>query len=67
MLISRNCIFDLINNYQISDAVNVSTKTLNRWLKNDSQEVEKLGFKDGDKLLNPAVVKFICEKYVIEL
>ena len=64
---SKYCIFDLINNYQISDAVSVSTKTLNRWLKNDSQEVEKLGFKDGDKLLNPAVVKFICEKYVIEL
>lgn len=67
MLILRNCIFDLIYNYQISDAVSVSTKTLNRWLKNDSQEVEKLGFTKGYKLLNPSVVKFICEKYVIEL
>ena len=50
-----------------SQLANVSLKTLNRWLKNDTDELQKRGFKDGDKLLNPAIVKFICEKYVIDL
>lgn len=61
------CKYQSFYKYQIADAANVSTKTLNRWLKNDSQELEKLGFKKGDKLLNPAIVRFLCEKYVIEL
>jgi len=61
------CKYQSFYKYQLANAANVSLKTLNRWLKNDTEEIQKLGFKDGDKLLNPAIVKFICEKYVIDL
>ncbi len=61
------CKYQSYFKYQLADAANVNIKTFNRWLMNDTQELQKLGFKNGDKLLNPAIVKFLCEKYVIEI
>ena len=61
------CKYQSFYKYQLANATNVSLKTLNRWLKNDTEELQKRGLKKTDKLLNPAIVKFICEKYVIEI
>lgn len=61
------CKYQSFYKYQLANAANVSLKTLNRWLKNDTEELQKRGLKKTDKLLNPSIVKFICEKYVIEM
>lgn len=53
--------------YQLANAADVSTRTFNRWLKKDEDMLKSLGFDSSNKLLNPAIVKFLCEKYVIDL
>lgn len=53
--------------YELANAVGVSERTLRVWLKNDKKKLQQLGVTDKNRLLTPAAVKFICEKYVIEL
>ncbi len=48
--------------YELAQMAGVSNDTFRRWLK----VLHSLGCKKNDQLLNPAAVRYICEKYVIE-
>ena len=41
--------------------------TFRRWLKSDREQLKEMGVLPRSKLLNPAAVKYLCEKYVIEI
>ena len=53
--------------YEIADRAGVTTKTLRRWLKPYQKELEAMGVKPKDQILNPSAVKFICEKFCIDV
>lgn len=53
--------------YELAQAAGVSVGTFRRWIRTDRKELERLGFKKKCQLLNPACVKYLCEKYVIEI
>ncbi len=53
--------------YELAQAAGVSVGTFRRWIRTDRKELERLGFKKNCQLLNPACVKYLCEKYVIEI
>ena len=53
--------------YELAQMAGVSNDTFRRWLKNDEDVLLSLGCKKNDQLLNPAAVRYICEKYVIEV
>ena len=53
--------------YELARKAGVSSKTFARWLKNDTEKLRALGALPRSKLLPPPAVKFICEKYVIDL
>lgn len=45
----------------------VSVTTLNRWLKNDREELSRLGVGVHTRLLPPIAVDYICRKYGITI
>jgi hypothetical protein len=51
--------------YELAAAAGVSRNTFRRWLKNDRAALADLGVSAGTKLLPPAAVKYLCEKYDI--
>ncbi|MCR4559211.1 MAG: hypothetical protein K5685_03970 [Bacteroidales bacterium] len=51
---------------ELAQKAGVCIATFNKWLNRDSPVLKKLGYLPRG-LLNPAVVKFICEKYCIEI
>lgn len=53
--------------YELAAAAGVSMKTFSRWLKSDSEYLRTIGVDTKVKLLPPIAVKYICEKYVIDL
>lgn len=52
---------------ELADAAGVSIGTFRRWIKQDEAVLFSLGCKRNSQLLNPAAVKYLCEKYVIEI
>lgn len=52
---------------ELADAAGVSLKTFGRWLKRDRDYFASVGVSIKQKMLPPIAVKYICEKYVIEL
>ena len=52
---------------ELARAAGVSNNTFRRWLKTDKIQLEARGCTGHEKLLNPAAVKYLCEKYVIEI
>ncbi len=52
---------------ELAEAAGTSLSTFRRWLQSDREELAKLGVGPKTKLLPPAAVKYLCEKYVIEL
>ncbi|MBQ6766267.1 MAG: hypothetical protein IJP50_04585 [Paludibacteraceae bacterium] len=52
---------------ELADAAGVSLKTFGRWLKRDRDYFASVGVSIRQKMLPPIAVKYICEKYVIEL
>ena len=52
---------------QLADAAGVSPETFRRWLKTDRAFLEANGLRHTTKLFPPKVVKYLCEKYAIEL
>lgn len=52
---------------ELADAAGVSLKTLSRWLNRDRNYFTSIGVSVKQQLLPPVAVKYICEKYVIEL
>jgi hypothetical protein len=53
--------------FELAEAAGVSPETFRRWLKSDKAYLEANGISPSAKILPPQVVKYICEKYCIEL
>lgn len=52
---------------QLAEAAGVSPETFRRWLKTDRAFLEANGITPTTKLFPPKVVKYLCEKYAIEI
>lgn len=53
--------------YELASAAGVSTDTFRRWLISDRAAFEAMGISPHQHLLPPVAVRYICEKYVIEI
>ena len=52
---------------QLADAAGVSPETFRRWLISDRVFLEANGVRPTTKLFPPKVVKYLYEKYCIEI
>ena len=52
---------------QLADAAGVSPETFRRWLIFDRVFLAANGVRPTTKLFPPKVVKYLCEKYDIEI
>ena len=52
---------------ELARAAGVSLETFRRWLKSDRAFLEANGIRPTTKLFPPKVVKYLCEKYDIEI
>ena len=52
---------------ELSRAAGVSPETFRRWLKTDRAFLEANGIRPTTKLFPPQVVKYLCDKYAIDL
>lgn len=52
---------------ELADAAGVSRKTFHRWLETDAEFLREQGVKPKAKMLPPNVVKYLIEKYCIDL
>ena len=52
---------------QLADAAGVSVTTLMNWCKPYQSELDALGIRQNMRVLPPHIVKFIAEKFCIEL
>jgi transposase len=52
---------------QLADKAGVSLNTLNRWCKPFRQELEALGLQPNARMLPPVVIKFIADKFDLDL
>ena len=52
---------------QLADAAGVSPETFRRWLKTDRAFLEVNPIRPTTKLFPPNAVKYLCEKYDIEI
>ena len=52
---------------ELAQAAGVSAETLRRWLRSDKAYLEANGISPTAKILPPKVVKYLCEKYCIDL
>jgi hypothetical protein len=59
--------YKAMSKYQLANCADVQWRVFRRWIKKDLNELEKMGYNKNMKLLNPAIVRFLCEKYVIYL
>lgn len=62
---AENQKYKAMSKFELADFAGVSWRVFKRWLTADFHKLNELGYSKTDKLLNPAVVKFLCEKYVI--
>ena len=52
---------------QLADAAGVSADTFRRWLHSDRAFLEQQGISPHARILPPHVVKYLCEKYNLDL
>ena len=52
---------------ELSRAAGVSPETFRRWLKTDRAFLEANGIRPTTKLFPPKVVRYLCDKYAIDL
>ena len=52
---------------QLASKVGVSLNTLNKWCKPIQRDLLQLGMIPGARMLPPVVVKYIAEKFCIDL
>jgi transposase len=52
---------------QLAEKAGVSLNTLNRWCKPFRQELEALGLQPNARMLPPVVIKFIADKFDLDL
>ena len=60
-------IMKAMSKQQLADRAGVSLNTLNRWMKPLQQELEKRGMLPGARMLPPSVVKFIADRFCIDV
>ncbi len=51
---------------QLATFAGVCLATFNKWIRQDLPALKKRGYQPRS-LLNPSVVKYLCEKYCIEV
>ena len=52
---------------QLADAAGVSVKVLMSWCRPYRKKFEAMGLKPKDRVLPPRIVKFIAEKFCIDV
>ena len=52
---------------QLADKAGVSLNTLNKWCKPIQKDLLQLGMIPGARILPPVVVKYIAERFCIDL
>ena len=52
---------------QLADGAGVSVKTLMGWCKRYRAELERMGLQPKARVLPPNVVRFIAERYCIDV
>ena len=52
---------------ELADAAGVSLDTLRKWCKPYQKQLETMGLKPNARVLPPNVVKFLAEKYCIDI
>jgi len=52
---------------QLADCAGVSVNTLMKWCKPFTNELKLMGLSPNDKVLPPNIVKFLVEKFCIDL
>ena len=52
---------------QLADAAGVSARTLSRWCQPYRRKLEQMGWKPKDILLSPRLVRFLSDKFCIDL
>jgi DNA-binding XRE family transcriptional regulator len=52
---------------QLAEAAGVSTKTLMSWCEPFMKELETMGMQPNMKVLPPCIVRFIAEKFCIDI
>ena len=52
---------------QLADAAGVSVKVLMSWCRPYRREFEAMGLKPNDRVLPPRIVKFIADKFCIDV
>ena len=52
---------------QLADCAGVSVKTLMGWCKRYRAELERMGLQPKARVLPPNVVRFIAERYCIDV
>ena len=50
----------------LANAAGVSASTFRSWLKRHEAKLMELGYNSRDKILNPAVVEYLCRVYAID-
>lgn len=53
--------------YELAEAAGVSRRTFQRWLQRHEKELIPLGYENNAKILNPAIIKYLCDTFVIEV
>ena len=56
-----------ISKQRLADKAGVSINTLNRWCKPLTKELKAMGLSPNARMLPPNVVKFLAEKFCIDL
>ena len=56
-----------ISKQRLADKAGVSINTLNRWCKPLAKELKAMGLSPNARMLPPNVVKFLAEKFCIDL
>lgn len=56
-----------MSKHQLADAAGVTTKTLMSWCEPYMRELEVLGMQPNMKVLPPHIVRFIADKFCIDI
>ena len=60
-------IFKAMHKTELAEIIDVSVTTLRKWLRKYDADLKKMGVSKNAKILPPCAVKFVCEKYSIDL
>ena len=52
---------------ELADCAGVSVRTLNNWCRPLREELARMGLQPRTKLLPPNIVKFLSEKFCIDV